>query len=159
VELVREIHVLKDRGNTLSQIAGKIDLDISYIRGILQLLDRGEDRLLQAVEKGQLPISIAITIATSDDKTIQRVLQEAYERKDLRGKALLHARQLIEGCGPGVAVNRSPVLGRGPRLKRLAIFKCPSGTKIWGEWCCNPEGHRDRATRHINWLAFRLAVS
>lgn len=96
VELVREIKALKERGYTHSEIARKTDLDVSYIRGIIHLLDRGEERLLQAVEKGHLPVSIAITIATSDDKAIQRALQEAYEQNDLRGKALLLARRLIE---------------------------------------------------------------
>src|SRR5215468_4606693 len=78
------------------EIARKIDLDVSYVRGLLQLLDRGEERLLQAVEKGQLPVSIAVTIATADDQAVQRALQEADESKDLRGKALLRARRLIE---------------------------------------------------------------
>jgi ParB family chromosome partitioning protein len=96
VELVREIRRMKDQGYTPADIARKTDLDVSYVRGLLQLLDRGEERLLQAVEKGQLPVSIAITIATADDRTVQRVLQEAYERNDLRGKALLRARRLIE---------------------------------------------------------------
>lgn len=96
VELVRNISALKERGYSHSEIARKTDLHTSYIRGILQLLDRGEDRLLLAVEKGQIPVSIAITIATSDDKAIQRALQEAYERNDLRGKSLLRARRLVE---------------------------------------------------------------
>jgi ParB family chromosome partitioning protein len=96
VELVREISSLKERGYTHSEIARKTDLDVTYIRGILQLLAKGEERLLQAVEKGQLPVSIAMTIVTSDDKAVQRALQEAYERNDLRGKALLRARRLIE---------------------------------------------------------------
>ncbi len=96
VELVRKIAVMKKRGNTHGEIARKTDLDITYVRGILQLLDRGEERLLQAVEKGQLPVSIAITIATTDDKGIQRALQEAYESHDLRGKSLLKARRLLE---------------------------------------------------------------
>lgn len=96
VELLREIRALKERGYGHTEIARKTDLDVGYVRGILQLLARGEDRLLQAVERGQLPVSIAITIATSDDKQIQRALQEAYERNDLRGKALLRARRLIE---------------------------------------------------------------
>ena len=96
VELVREISKLKERGYSHSQIAHKTDLDVTYVRGILQLLAKGEDRLLQAVEKGQLPVSVAITIATSDDKTIQRAMQDAYERNDLRGKSLLRARRLIE---------------------------------------------------------------
>jgi ParB family chromosome partitioning protein len=96
VELVRRVKDLKERGYTHAEIARKTDLDVSYIRGILQLLDRGEERLLLAVEKGHLPVSIAVTIATSDDKAVQRALQEAYERNDLRGKALLRARRLIE---------------------------------------------------------------
>jgi ParB family chromosome partitioning protein len=106
VELLREIRTLKDRGYSHSEIARKIDLDVSYIRGILQLLARGEDRLLFAVERGDLPLSIAVTIATSDDKAIQRAL---HERHDLRGKSFLRARRLIENrrargkkprCGP-----------------------------------------------------------
>jgi ParB family chromosome partitioning protein len=96
VELVREISSLKDRGYSPTEIARKTDLDTTYIKGILQLLSRGEERLLQAVEKGQMPLYIAITIATSDDKSVQRALQEAYERNDLRGKSLLSARRLIE---------------------------------------------------------------
>jgi len=113
VELVREIRVLKERGSNHAEIARKTDLDITYVRGILQLLSKGEERLLQAVEKGQLPISIAMTIATSDDKGVQRALQEAYERKDLRGKSLIRARRLIEsrrtkGKKPRGGVRRSP---------------------------------------------------
>ena len=96
VELLSEIRNLKDKGYSHSEIATKTDLHVSYVRGILHLLARGEDRLLQAVEKGQLPISIAITIASSDDKAVQRALQEAYEQNDLRGKDLLNARRLIE---------------------------------------------------------------
>jgi ParB family chromosome partitioning protein len=96
VELVGEIGVLRDRGDTFSQIAEKTDLDVSYIRSVTKLLRKGEERLLQAVEKGQIPISIAVTIACSDDHSIQRALTEAYEANDLRGKKLLTARRLIE---------------------------------------------------------------
>ncbi len=96
IELVREIGVLKERGYNPSQVAKKTDLHITYVRAILQLLEKGEGRLLQAIEKGQLPVNVAITIATSDDKAVQRVLQEAYEQNDLRGKALLRARRIIE---------------------------------------------------------------
>lgn len=96
VELVWAISKLKENGYTHSEIARKTDLDPTYVRGVLQLLAKGEERLLLAVERGHLPISIAITIATSDDKAVQRALQEAYERNDLRGKSLLRARRLIE---------------------------------------------------------------
>lgn len=96
VELVREIASLKDRGYSHAEIARKIDLNANYVRAITQLLAKGEERLLQAIEKGQLPVNVALAIATSDDKDVQRALQEAYERNDLRGKALIRARRLIE---------------------------------------------------------------
>ncbi len=96
VELMREIGALKDRGYTYTKIAKKTDLHLSYVQGVIRLLNKGEDRLLRAVEKGQIPLSIAITIASSDDAEVQRALAEAYEKKNLRGKQLLRARQLIE---------------------------------------------------------------
>jgi ParB family chromosome partitioning protein len=110
VDLVLKIRTMKERGDTLSEIARKTDLAVNYVRGILQLLDRGEERLLQAVEKGQLPVSIAVTIATSDDKAIQKALQDAYESNHLRGKSLLAARRLIESRRTNGKKNRG-----GPR--------------------------------------------
>lgn len=115
VELVREVGVLKERGYSNAEIARKTDLNPTYVGGILKLLAKGEDKLLQAVEKGQIPISVAITIATSDDKGIQQALTEAYERNDLRGRALIRTRRLIESrrtrgkrvrSGPGSTSSR-----------------------------------------------------
>jgi len=96
VELVHEVNALKDRGYSFSDIAKKTDLDITYVRGLVKLIKQGEERLLQAVEKSQIPVSVAVTIATSNDHDIQRALTEAYEANDLRGKKLLAARRLIE---------------------------------------------------------------
>lgn len=96
LELVREVNLLKERGYSIAEIARKTEMNADYVRGILQLFLKGEAQLLQAVEKGQIPVSIAITIATADSKAIQKALTEAYERNTLRGKALLRARRLIE---------------------------------------------------------------
>mgnify|MGYP002783740214 FL=1 len=96
VEMLREIATLKDRGNTFQEIADKTDLHPSYVKGIVRLLKQGEHRLLRAVEKGQIPVSVAVTIASSNDDEVQRALAEAYESNDLRGKELLRARRLIE---------------------------------------------------------------
>lgn len=96
VELVREVGALRDRGYSFSEIAKKTDLNVTYVRGVVKLIKQGEERLLQAVEKGQIPVSVAVTIATSDDHDMQRALADAYEANDLRGKKLLAARRLIE---------------------------------------------------------------
>ena len=96
VEMVHEIGALKERGYSFADIAKKTDLAVSYIRGIVKLIQRGEERLVMAVERGQIPVSVAVTIAVADDHDIQRALTEAYESNDLRGKKLLAARRLIE---------------------------------------------------------------
>ncbi len=96
IELVRQIGVLKERGYTSAQIAAKIDVTKEYVRGIVRLLECGEERLISAVEKGQVPISTAVEISTATDEDAQRALLEAYEKKKLRGNALTRVRQLIE---------------------------------------------------------------
>lgn len=96
IELVSRISEMRDRGDSFAQIAAKTALDITYVRGIVKLLKKGEERLVQAVEKGKIPISVAMTIATSDDHAIQKALTEAYEKNTLRGKKLLAVRKLAE---------------------------------------------------------------
>jgi ParB family chromosome partitioning protein len=96
IELFRDISDLRDRGYSFTDIAAKTALDVTYVRGMVKLLKKGEERLLQAVEKGQIPVSVAITIASSDDHQIQKALAEAYETNTLRGNRLLAARRLVE---------------------------------------------------------------
>ncbi|MCL4850296.1 MAG: ParB N-terminal domain-containing protein [Bryobacteraceae bacterium] len=96
VELLREISNLKSRGYNTTEIAKKIDLTKSYVVGIAHLLDHGEERLLSAVEKGRIPLSVAMEIANSDEAGIQKALCEAYEDKTLRGRKLLAVRRIIE---------------------------------------------------------------
>ena len=77
-------------------IARKVDLDVTYVNGMLRLLKRGEERLIHAVERRQLPLSVAISIAESADEEVQRAMTAAYEGGQLRGRALLKARRLLE---------------------------------------------------------------
>lgn len=96
IELLREINNLKSRGYTTTEIAQKIDIHKSYVGGIIHLLKNGEERLLYAVEKGRIPLSVAMQIASADEEGIQRALCQAYEDKTLRGRKLLTVRRIIE---------------------------------------------------------------
>lgn len=95
-DLLRDIPGMKERGYTDSQIAKKTDLSLEYVRGVSRLLEHGEQRLLRAVESGQIPLSVAVDIAVADDIGIQAALQQAYERNELRGRKLILARRLVE---------------------------------------------------------------
>lgn len=95
-EILKEVQNLKSRGYTVTQIAAKTALTNQYISGVLRLLATGEKELLQAVERRQIPISVAVEIAVSDDEQVQRVLRDAYEKNLFRGQELLKVRKFIE---------------------------------------------------------------
>lgn len=98
LELLVGIEQLKEKGYNAKAIAAKTGLTFSYIQGILTLLQHGEERLLVAVERGEIPLNAALSIvgAGDNDKAIQAALQEAYEAGTLRGRNLLEARRVIE---------------------------------------------------------------
>ena len=96
LELLQSIRVLADRGYESKRIASKTGLSCDYVHGITNLLERGEDRLILAVEAGDMPISLAIEIAETDDAAIQDAVTRAYESGELRGKKLLKAKRLLE---------------------------------------------------------------
>jgi ParB family chromosome partitioning protein len=98
LELLAGIQQLQNQGYDKKAIAKKTGLGVDYVKGILKLLENGEERLLVAVESGRIPLNAALHIAGagSDDKAMQAALQEAYESGELRGKQLLQARRIIE---------------------------------------------------------------
>lgn len=95
-ELLISIQILSDRGYTPQQIASKTCLDVTYIHGILLLLRQGEERLIAAVEKGWVSISLATEIARSEDSEVQHAMVEAYETGVLKGEQLMRVRRLID---------------------------------------------------------------
>lgn len=98
LELLAGIRQLQERGYAPKAIAEKTGLTPQYVQGILTLLHQGEERLVIAVEKGQIPLNAALTIvgAGDNDEAIQAALQEAYESGKLRGRQLMDARRVIE---------------------------------------------------------------
>lgn len=98
LELLRGLTLLRDRGCSVMEISRKTGVHETYVRQILDLVDRGEERLLVAVEQGKMPITVAILIVSAgeDDKAVQTVMQTAYESGELRGPQLLYAKRLVE---------------------------------------------------------------
>jgi ParB family chromosome partitioning protein len=96
LEAARDLAILKGRGHSNSAIAAMVGVSEAYVGQLLNLVESGEERLVTAVERGEIPISIALDIAKEDDAGLQRCLQEAYQAGDLRGRALLRARRLID---------------------------------------------------------------
>ncbi len=96
LELLHDIGELGKRGYSEKEIAAKTGLSYEYVHSIRHLLEEGEERLLSAVETGQIPVSVAIDIAEADEEEVQEALAQAYQDGLLRGKKLLIARRLVE---------------------------------------------------------------
>jgi len=104
LELMREIGALRKRGYSAPEIAAKTDFSEEYVNAICYLLDHGEERLLDGIDRGVIPTSVAMEIARAKDTDIQEALAEAYEKKALPGNQVLAIRRIIELRG---------VLGKG----------------------------------------------
>lgn len=96
LDQIRMIQWMHQNGNSIEEIARKTGLVEKYLHGILKLLDQGEERILDAVLQGRLPITIAVQIAGVDDDAAQRLLVEAYERKAMKQASLSTFRRLLE---------------------------------------------------------------
>lgn len=108
IDLLHDIQGLKRRGYSDTAISRKTGLNITYVRGVIRLLEKSEYRLLRAVEAGLIPVSIAVEIASASDEETQIVLQQAYENNLLRGQKLVAVKRLIEQRrrrGKGLQVN------------------------------------------------------
>ncbi|MGD0962204.1 MAG: plasmid partitioning protein RepB C-terminal domain-containing protein [Methylomonas sp.] len=112
LELLAGIEQLRIQGYDKQAIAQKTGLSIEYVKGILTLLENGEERLLVAVENGRIPLNTALEITRvgTDEKDVQVALQDAYESGQLRGKQLTQARRIVlqrQSLGRSVAYQAS----------------------------------------------------
>lgn len=96
IDLMQEVGNMRKRGYSDDEIASKIGVSPSYVNMIASLLERGEERLVSAVETGLIPISFAIDIARSSTNEIQNLLMDAYESGKIKGKKLTAIRRLID---------------------------------------------------------------
>lgn len=96
IDIMGEIGSLHKRGYTDVAIAKKIGVSTSWVNMIMQLLEKGEERLVAAVETGLIPVSFAIDIARSDSAEVQDVLMDAYAAGKIKGKRLTVVRRMLD---------------------------------------------------------------
>lgn len=96
IELLRDVEEMVKSGQPLHEVAAKVGLSVSYLHSILTLLEHGEERLVAAVERGTLPIGLAISIARSNDSELQLALADAYADGTLKRTQLAVVRRIID---------------------------------------------------------------
>lgn len=126
LEFVAAIGALRERGYDKKSIAQKTGLSTDYIAGVLLLFERGEQRLLVAVQNGQIPIAVAISIARAgiDDVAVKAALHEAYESGAIRGKAVTEARRVVQlRQTVGRSMTRPGVGGKRPSVTSSSLVR------------------------------------
>jgi len=96
LDQIKMIQWMKEQGHSYGDIARRTGLSEDYVQDILNMLRNGEERLLEAVLNGKIPVTIAVKISESSDEQAQRVLMEAYERKDMTQKTLTAFRRVLD---------------------------------------------------------------
>lgn len=117
IDLLQDIGGMRSRGHSLPAIAKKTGLTLEYVSGVTRLIEKGEQRLLRSVEARVIPLSVAVDIAEAEDHDVQRALQLAYERGDLRGRKLIAAKRLVETRRRR---GKSPRVQSGPGTPRMS---------------------------------------
>ena len=121
MELLRDIGGLNKRGYSDTEIGQKIGLSAKYVGKIRHLLEIGEERLLEAVDQGHVPLNVAVVIANAGEKDAQQVLTEVYEM-GFRGKKLLQIKRQLE---------KRERWGKAYRLRRAGTDrKAPSPARL-----------------------------
>jgi ParB family chromosome partitioning protein len=114
LEILADIELLRNRGYSADVIIQKTGLSPKYVRDIVFLLEQGEERLIEGVQRGSIPLTTALEIArasandpnntnaNSDGQgegggsNLGDLLQEAYENGQLKGRQIIEAKRLIE---------------------------------------------------------------
>jgi ParB family chromosome partitioning protein len=95
MDFARELKRLHDEGWEDEQLAKVACKSAEYIRQYIRLVENGEERLIQGVEKDIFSISFAIQVAGTDDTGIQNVLMDAFDQGIVNCSNFAKARALI----------------------------------------------------------------
>jgi ParB family transcriptional regulator, chromosome partitioning protein len=96
MDLIREIERLKTLGYNTGEIATKLDIYETLVKGLTALNKAGEERLLEAIVKGRVPLTVAIEISKADTPETQRELLKAYEAKQLNFQSIRTVKRLMD---------------------------------------------------------------
>ncbi|MBC8277340.1 MAG: ParB N-terminal domain-containing protein [FCB group bacterium] len=93
---------LKDSGMSLQEIADIVGRSTESVREYLGLVTSGETVLLEALERGQIKLTVALQIAKATDPELQRLLLEGAEQGMIKSedvgviRRMLRKRQAFE---------------------------------------------------------------
>jgi ParB family chromosome partitioning protein len=96
IEFARALKEMRDHGMSwreLSAITGKTQ---EYVQNYVRLVEQGEERLIKGVEDGVFSLNFAMSVAHSNDRSIQHLLMDAFDSGIVNTTNLPRVRRIIE---------------------------------------------------------------
>lgn len=94
-ELLQVIKDMKIRGLSDSEISEITGYSSNWVSSINMLLDKGEHKLLSAVERGNLPLYLAVQFARCETEEAQDILTEAYDKKLIKSRDIIKIKHIL----------------------------------------------------------------
>jgi len=96
IEFARALKKMRDYGMSWKELAAITGKSQEYISGYVRLVEQGEERLIKGVEDNVFPLSFAISVAQSSDRSIQHLLMDAFDGGIVNTTNLPRVRKIIE---------------------------------------------------------------
>ena len=92
----KELLRLHKNGMSYTKIGKLIGKSSQYVKTYITLMEKGEERLINGVEKRWFPVQFAYQVSLANSKSVQHLLMDAFDSGLINGSNTSKIRQLIE---------------------------------------------------------------
>jgi ParB family chromosome partitioning protein len=92
----REVKRMHDAGFSYADVGKIVGKCETYVRDYINLVEQGEERLINGVEQGLFPITFALLLGRSDSADLQHLLMDAFDRGLISSANVPTVRKIIE---------------------------------------------------------------
>ncbi|WP_407274235.1 ParB/RepB/Spo0J family partition protein [Dickeya ananatis] len=124
-ELLQIIKNMKVQGMTDGEIGEITGYSSHWVNRISMLLDKGEHKLLSAVERGTIPLYLAVEFSRCNSIDAQNILSEAYEKKIIKSGDVIKIRHMLNQRNEGKKGNKTSgfIYNKKPQKPSLEKLK------------------------------------
>ncbi|MGG6299676.1 ParB N-terminal domain-containing protein [Pantoea allii] len=101
-EQFQRIKEMNEQGLSNKEISYSTGLSLHWITSLTMLINKGENKLLSAVESGCIPISFAVEIARVDFEGGQELLLKAFDEGLIKHKDVGKIREILDSRDEGL---------------------------------------------------------
>jgi len=101
-EQFQRIKEMTEQGLTNKEISSSTGLSLHWITSLTMLINKGENKLLSAVESGCIPISFAVEVARVDFEGGQELLIKAFDEGLIKHKDVGKIREILDSRDEGL---------------------------------------------------------